>query len=129
MFKFFVFAHLLIVCAGATPVPAARPTQPPAFLPPPAQETMNFSVEGKLTKHTGTQLTINTEGNIIFRIVYNETTRIVRKNDSEGTPQGPCAGRAHSRERRPDRIRRNHRAENHDSIRICAKEALNTAPA
>ena len=92
MFKFFVFAHLLIVCAGATPVPAARPTQPPAFLPPPAQETMNFSVEGKLTKHTGTQLTINTEGNIIFRIVYNETTRIVRKNDSEGTPKDLVPG-------------------------------------
>jgi hypothetical protein len=58
----------------AVPLPSSR-----------AQETMNFAVEGKITQHTGEKLTVNTEGNIIFRVVYSEKTSITRKDGSEGS--------------------------------------------
>jgi len=50
-----------------------------------AQESMNFTVQGKITRHMGNKLTVNTEGNIIFRVVYNEKTKIARPDNSEGT--------------------------------------------
>lgn len=54
---------------------------------PAAQETMNFSLEGKITQHTGNKLTVNTQGNIVFRVVYSEKTSIARKDGSAGTSQ------------------------------------------
>jgi len=53
----------------------------------PVQETMDFSLEGKITQHKGNHLTVNTQGNIVFRVVYSETTSIVRKDDEAGTPK------------------------------------------
>ena len=53
---------------------------------------MNFSLEGKITQHTGNKLTVNTQGNIVFRVVYNEKTSIARKDDSAGTPKDLSVG-------------------------------------
>jgi hypothetical protein len=59
---------------------------------PAAQETMNFSIEGKITQHTGNKLTLNTEGNMVFRVVYNEKSKVARKDGSEGTPKDLLVG-------------------------------------
>ena len=59
---------------------------------PTAQESMNFSVEGKITQHTGNKLTLNTEGNMVFRVVYNEKSKVARKDGSEGTPKDLVVG-------------------------------------
>jgi len=59
--------------------------RPPRAGTPPAQETMNFSLEGKITQHAGNKLTVNTQGNIVFRVVYSEKTSIARKDGSAGT--------------------------------------------
>ena len=59
---------------------------------PAAQESMNFSVEGKITQHTGNKLTLNTEGNMVFRVVYNEKSKVARKDGSEGTPKDLVVG-------------------------------------
>jgi hypothetical protein len=64
----------------------SRPALAAAPLPcSAAQETMNFTVEGKISKHTGQKLTLSTEGNIIFHVVYNDKTSITRKDGSAGT--------------------------------------------
>ena len=57
-----------------------------------AQESMNFTVEGKITKHTENKLTLNSEGNMIFHVVYNEKSKITRKDGSEGTPKDLLVG-------------------------------------
>ena len=59
---------------------------------PAAQESMNFTVEGKITKHTENKLTLNSEGNMIFHVVYNEKTKVTRKDGSEGTPKDLLVG-------------------------------------
>jgi hypothetical protein len=59
---------------------------------PAAQESMNFSIEGKITQHTGNKLTLNTEGNMVFRVVYNEKSKVARKDGSEGTPKDLVVG-------------------------------------
>lgn len=71
-------------------VPSAA--HPPLVARPAAQESMNFTVEGKITKHTGNKLTLNTEGNMIFHVVYNEKSKVTRKDGSEGTPKDLLAG-------------------------------------
>jgi hypothetical protein len=63
----------------ALPVPAPRS--------PAAQDAMNFTLEGKITKHAGQKLTLSTEGNIIFHVVYNEKTSILRRDGSSGTSE------------------------------------------
>ena len=62
-------------------LPEANPSPPALAF---AQE-MNFTVEGKITQHTPGKLTVNTEGNIIFHVVYSYKTEIVRKDGSAGT--------------------------------------------
>ena len=57
-----------------------------------SQETMNFSLEGKITQHTGNRLTVNTQGNIVFRVVYSEKTSITRKDGSAGKPEDLSLG-------------------------------------
>lgn len=81
------FAKILLAFAVASAfLPAARPEIAAQPLPSPAaQETMNFTVEGKITQHEGNKLTLNTEGNIIFRVTYSDKTGIQRKDGSAGT--------------------------------------------
>ena len=45
------------------------------------------TVEGKITEHTPGKLTINTEGNILFHVVYSDKTEIKRKDGAAGTSQ------------------------------------------
>ena len=51
-----------------------------------AQE-MNFTLQGKITKRDGNKLTVNTEGNIIFHVSYDDKTAITRADGSAGSPQ------------------------------------------
>ena len=53
----------------------------------PAQGDMNFTLEGKITKHVGTKLTLSTEDNIIFHVIYNDKTTVARKDGSAGSAQ------------------------------------------
>ncbi len=46
---------------------------------------MNFTLEGKITKHDPGKLTISTEANIIFHVRYDEKTEIKRKDGSPGS--------------------------------------------
>ncbi len=57
-----------------------------------AQE-MNFTLQGKITQHTGEKLTVNTEGNIVFRVTYNEKTEITRADGSAGSSQDLRVGK------------------------------------
>jgi hypothetical protein len=57
-----------------------------------AQETMSFSVAGKITQHAGKRLTVNTEGNIVFRVVYNDQTAVIRADGSAGSAKDLAVG-------------------------------------
>ena len=70
----------------------ASTARTPLLARPAAQESMNFTVEGKITKHDGNKLTLNSEGNMIFHVVYNEKSKITRKDGSEGTPKDLMIG-------------------------------------
>ncbi len=59
---------------------------------PLGQDAMNFTVEGKITQHSGNKLTLNTEANMIFRVVYNEKTKIAGKDGGEATPKALTPG-------------------------------------
>jgi hypothetical protein len=48
-------------------------------------QAMNFTVEGKITKHVGQKLTLSTEANIIFHVVYSDKTQITAKDGSVGS--------------------------------------------
>jgi len=61
-------------CLAAAPLSASS-----------SQETMNFTVEGKISKHAGQKLTLSTENNIIFHVAYSEKTSITRQDGSAGT--------------------------------------------
>jgi hypothetical protein len=60
---------------------ADRAALPAAWLP---QDT-NFTLEGKITQRTEGKLTVSTEENIIFHVVYGEKTEIKRKDGGSGT--------------------------------------------
>jgi hypothetical protein len=85
-----IFVALTAACVlaamGTRPMTAA-----PCPLPLP-QETMNFTVQGKITQHTGQKLTLNTEGNMIFRVVYSEKTSITRQDGNAGTSKDLTVG-------------------------------------
>jgi hypothetical protein len=57
-----------------------------------AQE-MNFTVQGKITQNAGGKLTISTEGNIIFRVTYNEKTEITQADGSSGSSKDLQVGK------------------------------------
>ncbi len=50
-------------------------------------EPMSFSLDGKITQILGNKLTVNTEGNIVFRVVCNEKTLVTRKDGGPGSPK------------------------------------------
>jgi hypothetical protein len=49
------------------------------------QEAMNFTVEGKITRHDPGKLTISSGENIIFRVRYDDKTDIKRSDGNPGT--------------------------------------------
>ena len=75
----------LMLCAWlvshATLVSAPSPI--PAFSP---QED-NFTLEGKITDKAGSKLTVSTDGNIIFHVVYTDKTEIKKKDGSPASAQ------------------------------------------
>jgi len=52
----------------------------------PAQ-AMNFTVDGKITRHEPKKLTLSAQENIIFRVRYDENTEIRRQDGVAGRPQ------------------------------------------
>ena len=52
-----------------------------------AWQEMNFNLEGKISKLAPGKLTVSGEGNIIFRVAYNDKTEIKQKDGSAGTPK------------------------------------------
>jgi len=74
---------IIVGCAAAATGAKARPAVPPAI---PSQE-MNFTLEGKISKQAPGKLTLRGEGNIIFRVTYNDKTEIKRKDGGPGSPK------------------------------------------
>lgn len=52
----------------------------------PAQDS-DFTMEGKITDKSAGKLTINSGDNIIFHVVYSDSTEIKKKDGSPGTAQ------------------------------------------
>jgi hypothetical protein len=53
--------------------------------PAAAQEAMDFTVEGKISRHEPSKLTISAEGNIIFHACYDDQTTIQHADGSPGS--------------------------------------------
>ncbi len=83
---------ILVTLAGLT-IGSVRPlalpgaSSAPPGLPLVQEQEMNFTVDGKITEHTLGKLTINTEGNMLFHVVYSDKTEIKRKDGAAGTSQ------------------------------------------
>ena len=54
---------------------------------PPAQDEMNFTLEGKITEKTAGKLTVSSGENMVFHVVYNDKTEIKKKDGSPGAAQ------------------------------------------
>ena len=48
-------------------------------------QDMNFTLEGKITSITANKLTVSTEENMVFHVLYNEKTEVKKKDGSPGT--------------------------------------------
>ncbi len=92
MRRFAGFIKIVLICAASAATLSHAGTHPLPAAPPSAQEAMNFTVEGKITQHSGNKLTINSEGNIIFRVVYNEKTSFIRKDGGAGSSKDLSVG-------------------------------------
>ncbi len=56
-------------------------TGPPSAL----AQSMNFTLDGKITRVSPGKLTVSTEGNIIFRVSFDDKTEIKRQDGSKGS--------------------------------------------
>ncbi len=56
-------------------------TGPPAARP----QGTNFTLEGKITRVSPGQLTVSGEGNIVFRVRFDDKTEIKRQDGSKGS--------------------------------------------
>lgn len=83
--KFAGFYVLLLVLLVPSPRWSAYSgAGAPAFA---ARQEMNFTLEGKISKMEPGKLTVSGEGNIFFRVAYNDKTEIKRNDGSAGTPK------------------------------------------
>jgi hypothetical protein len=80
---------LLIALVLPLALPEANVSRPSLTL---AQE-MNFTVAGKITRHEGSKLTLNTEANIILHVTYNEKTEITRADGSSASSRDLQVGK------------------------------------
>jgi hypothetical protein len=57
--------------------------------PPPAlfAQDSDFTMDGKITDKSAGKLTINSGDNIIFHVLYNDSTEIKKKDGTPGTAQ------------------------------------------
>ncbi|MGD0922092.1 MAG: DUF5666 domain-containing protein [Terriglobia bacterium] len=74
-----------ILLAGLAPLQATPPLLDLHSSLLQEQETMNFTVEGKITKESPGKLTINTGENILFHVRYDDKTDIKKSDGSPGT--------------------------------------------
>jgi hypothetical protein len=74
-----------ILLAGLAPLQATPPLLHLHSSLLQAQEAMNFTVEGKITKQSPGKLTINTGENILFHVRYDDKTDIKKSDGSAGT--------------------------------------------
>jgi tRNA splicing ligase len=92
-----MMARAILLTVAALAVGFPRPLSPPnAARPTPAfalPQEMNFTLQGKITQHAAGKLTVNTEGNIIFRVTYNDKTEITRADGSAGSSQDLQVGK------------------------------------
>jgi hypothetical protein len=62
---------------------SAVPTPPPAS----AAQDSDFTMEGKITDKSAGKLTVNSVDNIIFHVLYNDSTEIKKRDGTPGTAQ------------------------------------------
>ena len=74
---------LLICISGAQGALSSGDARPAVVAP----QEMNFTLEGKITKHAAGKLTVGTEQNIVFRVSYNDKTKIKRKDGTAGSSE------------------------------------------
>ena len=55
--------------------------------PAPFPQDSDFTMEGKITDKSAGKLTINSGDNIIFHVLYNDSTEIKKKDGTPGTAQ------------------------------------------
>lgn len=72
----------LLLCPGAQHSRLAFGMSRRTSLSP---QGMNFTVEGRITRHSAGKLTLSTEENIIFHVRYDDKTEIKRKDGSPGS--------------------------------------------
>jgi hypothetical protein len=84
---------LLILAALGLACPLSPPKAAHFTLAFALPQEMNFTLEGKITQHTPGKLTVNTEGNIIFRVTYGDKTEITRADGSAGSVQDLQVGK------------------------------------
>ena len=73
---------LLAVSLG--PVRAsAQPREPTTFSP--AAQNSTFTLEGRITDLAPGKITLNTEENILFHVVYNDETKFKKPDGSKGS--------------------------------------------
>jgi len=84
----FVIALVLLVMPRAS---AVENRSRAALLGVTPQET-NFTLEGTITQREPGKLTVSTEENIIFHVVYGEKTEIKRKDGSQGSDKDLAKG-------------------------------------
>jgi hypothetical protein len=75
-----VMGMLLLICLP--PGHAGILGVTPRLISPLAAQTMDFVVEGTISRHEPGKLTINSEGNIIFRARYDDQTTIRHEDGS-----------------------------------------------
>jgi hypothetical protein len=56
-------------------------------LPKPSPQDSDFTMEGKITDKSAGKLTINSGDNIIFHVLYNDSTEVKKKDGTPGTIQ------------------------------------------
>ena len=73
----------VLLLFGSHPLPGISSRATCLASPAVAQEAMDFTVEGKISRHEPGNLTISAEGNIIFHARYDDKTTI---QHADGSP-------------------------------------------
>lgn len=66
----------LVTSRSATPAGATTPQE---------SQAMPFTVEGKIHRLEGKKITLSTEENMLFHVIYDDNTEIRRKDGSAGS--------------------------------------------
>ena len=73
----------VLLLFGGHPLPGVPSLNTSLASPAAAQEVMDSTIEGKISRHEPGKLTISAEGNMIFHARYDDKTTIQR---ADGTP-------------------------------------------